>query len=209
MGFMVSLSLVMERCSFGIASMLPGEWASCLIPRSPLGKEKVTVRLVQVETNEQRQAVKELVWEYLQWLNAMLEREYGTSLDIHSMLAQTVAELDNFAPPAGQVLLVEYEGQMAGVGYLRQIARDVGEIKRMYVRPAFRGKGLGRALLDGIIAEARQMGYPTLRLDSARFMKAAHSLYRSAGFREIAPYPGSEVPTEFQAYAIFMELPLE
>lgn len=75
----------------------------------------------------------------------------------------------------------------------------------MHVRPAFRGDGIGRALVDGLLAEACQMGYPRVRLDGARFMHAAYTLYRSIGFEEIAAYAGSEIPQEFRAHWIFME----
>ena len=78
----------------------------------------------------------------------------------------------------------------------------------MYVRPAYRRKGVGRALVDATIKEVRAAGYSTLRLDSARFMTDAQALYRSAGFREISPYPQSEIPEQFRVYWVFMELPL-
>jgi ribosomal protein S18 acetylase RimI-like enzyme len=75
----------------------------------------------------------------------------------------------------------------------------------MFVRPAFRGKSIGRALVDELIAEACQMGYQRICLDSARFMMAAHALYRSVGFEEVSAYAGSEIPKEFQAHWVFME----
>ena len=88
---------------------------------------------------------------------------------------------------------------------MKRLREDIGEIKRMYVRPQYRGRGLGRALLETIIEEAEEVGYPAVRLDSARFMKEAHALYRSAGFSEIDPYPESEMPSEFQKHWVFME----
>jgi GNAT superfamily N-acetyltransferase len=78
----------------------------------------------------------------------------------------------------------------------------------MYVRPEARQRGLGRALLNRLVEEAGQIGYERLRLDSARFMKAAHQLYGTIGFREIEAYPGSEIPQEFQTHWIFMEMEL-
>ena len=88
---------------------------------------------------------------------------------------------------------------------MKKLREDIGEIKRMYVRPQFRGKGLGRALLETLITEAKEVGYPVVRLDSARFMNEAHALYRSAGFSEIDPYPESEIPPEYQKHWVFME----
>ena len=101
--------------------------------------------------------------------------------------------------------LAIHKDQTDGVACMRRIRENIGEIKRMYIRPKFRGKGIGRALLECLFDEAREMGYPKILLDSSRFMKEAHSLYRSAGFQEIDPYPESEIPSEFQAHWIFME----
>jgi L-amino acid N-acyltransferase YncA len=78
----------------------------------------------------------------------------------------------------------------------------------MYVEPARRGEGIGRALLDELLSAARDAGYERVRLDSPDFMTAAHGLYRSRGFTEIGPYPESEIPDEYKPHWIFMELPL-
>jgi ribosomal protein S18 acetylase RimI-like enzyme len=75
----------------------------------------------------------------------------------------------------------------------------------MYIRPAFRGRGLGRGLLRTLVSEARDIGYSKVRLDSARFMEAAHALYRSAGFQEIEPYDESEIPPDFREHWVFLE----
>ncbi|TEU17937.1 MAG: N-acetyltransferase [Anaerolineales bacterium] len=166
------------------------------------------LRIYQIETDEDRVHVRELFWEYLQWANARLDEEFGVNFDIESMLDQNMLELDKFLPPYGRLLLGEYEGQVVGLACMRRIREDIGEIKRMYVQPAFRGKGIGRALIEDLIAKAREIGYPRIRLDSTRFMKEAHSLYRSVGFQEIEPYPESEIPEEFQQHWVFMELQL-
>jgi GNAT superfamily N-acetyltransferase len=159
----------------------------------------------QAETEKDRSQVRELFWEYLQWANERLNEEFDINFDIESWLEQDMAQLEIFLPPHGRLLLATQESQAAGIACMKRIREGMGEIKRMYVRPKFRGQGIGRLLLEALIAEAQQIGYPTVRLDSARFMKAAHSLYRSAGFREIAPYPESEIPPEFQGHWVFME----
>jgi GNAT superfamily N-acetyltransferase len=159
----------------------------------------------QAETAEDQSQVRELFWEYLQWANECLNEEFGIDFDIESMLERDMAKLEIFLPPHGRLLLATEESQAAGLACMKRIREGMGEIKRMYVRPEFRGKGIGRVLLEALIAEARQIGYPTVRLDSARFMKAAHSLYRSAGFQEIEPYPESEIAPQFQRHWVFME----
>ena len=85
---------------------------------------------------------------------------------------------------------------------MRDIGDGIGEMKRLYVRPAFQGTGLGRALVERVIAEAKAAGYRALRLDTLPMMERAIALYRSLGFREIPPY--GDNPPE----AICFELPL-
>jgi GNAT superfamily N-acetyltransferase len=110
----------------------------------------------------------------------------------------------HYAPPDGRLLLAEYEGQLAGCVALHKWETGVCEMKRLYLRPSFRGKGLGRMLAETIIAEARSIGYPRMRLDTIEpMMKDAVEMYRKLGFREIAPYRPNPM-----AGAIYMELQL-
>jgi ribosomal protein S18 acetylase RimI-like enzyme len=76
----------------------------------------------------------------------------------------------------------------------------------MNVNPSFRKIGAGRAILQALINAAKEAGYTTIRLDSPKFMEAAHGLYRSVGFTDIAAYPEVEIPEEFRQYLLFMEL---
>lgn len=167
------------------------------------------VNIYQVETMEHRDSVRQLFWEYLHWANTKINEEFGFSFDIETMLEEDMQNLDKFYPPDGRLLLADSDNQVAGIACLRKIKNDICEVKRMYVRDAFRGKGIGRMLLDELIEAAKESGYPRVRLDSARFMNAAHSLYRSSGFQEIDPYPESEIPEEFQPNWIFMEKKLK
>jgi GNAT superfamily N-acetyltransferase len=105
----------------------------------------------------------------------------------------------------GCLLLGYVEDQPLGIACLKALTNSIGEVKRMYVRPQARKRGLGRALLNQLMEGARQIGYEQIRLDSARFMTEAHQLYRTNGFREIEAYKGSEIPKEFQNHWIFME----
>ncbi|MEH6765483.1 MAG: GNAT family N-acetyltransferase [Aequorivita antarctica] len=74
--------------------------------------------------------------------------------------------------------------------------------------PTFRRIGAGRAILEGLLVESKKAGYKKVRLDSPKFMEAAHSLYRSFGFKDITVYPEVEIPEEFRQYLLFMELDL-
>lgn len=116
--------------------------------------------------------------------------------------------LNWFMLPKGRVLLAYSDEDLAGIACLKELTTQIGEVKRMYIRPANRKQGVGRALLNRLLDEARRIGYERVRLDSAPFMSGAHRLYRSVGFREIEAYEGSEIPPEFQQHCIFMEIEL-
>jgi putative acetyltransferase len=134
--------------------------------------------------------------------------EYGSSLGFSLCFQSFDEELKSlpgaYGPPGGRLLLARYAGHAAGCVALRKLEAGVCEMKRLYVRPADRGSGLGRMLVERVIAEARIIGYECMRLDTiASAMKDAIALYRRMGFEEIAPY--SAIPIE---HALWMELRL-
>lgn len=134
--------------------------------------------------------------------------EYAESLGMNLCFQnfdQELADLPGgYAPPDGRLLLAEQAGQLAGCVALHKWEDGICEMKRLYLRPAFRGKGLGRVLAETIIAEARQIGYQRMRLDTIEpIMKDAVEMYRKLGFREIAAYRPNPI-----AGAMYMELQL-
>jgi GNAT superfamily N-acetyltransferase len=164
------------------------------------------IQLVIADKDQHTSQIRELFWEYLQWANVRVNEEFQVSFDIAEMLEEDMKNLGKFMPPHGRLLLCYAMDHLAGIGCLKELTPSVGEIKRMYVRRESRKQGLGRALINRLIQEAQQIGYQRIRLDSARFMKEAHQLYQSIGFKEIEAYEGSEIPNEFQEHWIFMEM---
>lgn len=117
--------------------------------------------------------------------------EYARSLADHICLADFQRELDalpgQYAPPDGGLFLAWQGRQPAGCAALRRLDANSGEMKRLYVRPACRRRGLGRQLAQEVIALARRRGYARLRLDTLPSMKEAAGLYESLGFRRLEP----------------------
>lgn len=109
----------------------------------------------------------------------------------------------DYAPPRGVLLLaVEPEGTL-GCAALRPVDAETAEMKRLYLRPAARGRGLGRSLAEAILAEARRLGYRRIRLDTLPGMESAQALYRALGFRVIPAYTFNPIPG-----TLFMECDL-
>jgi len=137
-----------------------------------------------------------------------LFREYSAWLEIDlcfQNFEKELAELPgDYAAPSGRLLFAHYDDALAGCVALRKIGAGICEMKRLFVRDQFRGKGLGRRLIDAIISEAKLIGYQRMRLDTLPpKMNDAIALYRSYGFKEIPAYYDNPV-----ADAIFMELDL-
>ena len=152
--------------------------------------------MFQAESPTQIAQARELFREYAQSL--------GFSLCFQNFDKELAGLPGDYAPPEGCLLLVEYEGQLAGCVALHKLEPGVCEMKRLYLRSQFRGKGLGRALADRIIADARQIGYQRMRLDTVEpIMKDAVAMYRKLGFKEVAPYRPNPI-----AGAMYMELEL-
>ena len=150
----------------------------------------------QTESAAQIAQARELFLEYAQSL--------GFSLCFQNFDKELANLPGDYSPPDGRLLLAEYDAQLAGCVALRKLEDRICEMKRLYLRPDFRGKRLGRRLADRIIEEARQIGYQRMRLDTVEpAMKDAVAMYRRIGFREIAPYCANPM-----AGALYMELVL-
>lgn len=154
------------------------------------------LKFIQAETPEEIEQARKLFLEYSEGL--------GISLCFQNF-EKELAELPGaYARPEGRLLLVICDEQIAGCVGLRKLEPGVCEMKRLYVRPEFRGLRIGRAMAVHLIAEARALKYELMRLDTLPLqMSEAIKMYRSLGFREIEPYYDNPVEG-----ALFMELDL-
>lgn len=134
--------------------------------------------------------------------------EYARSLDFELCFQSFDAELaglpGKYAAPRGRLYLARVDGNVAGCIALRPLETGVCEMKRLWVRPTYRGHGVGRALCDRLVDDARQIGYRVMRLDTiGATMQKAVGLYRALGFREIPAYYDNPIPG-----ALYLELTL-
>jgi GNAT superfamily N-acetyltransferase len=151
--------------------------------------------IVPAHSDDHLIAVRNLFVEYADWL--------GVDLCFQGFQQELDGLPGDYAPPDGQLLLAIEDDQAVGCVAMRKSGDGVCEMKRLYVKPAYRGKGLGRRLGEAIIAEARAIGYRKMRLHSLASMKEAMAMYRSLGFIEIPAYAYNPRPD-----AVFMELGL-
>jgi putative acetyltransferase len=153
------------------------------------------VKIIPAGTNEEVGEAKTLL------------EEYSASLDFDLVFQNFQEELaglpGDYAAPHGCLLLAWHGNQVAGCVALRKIEGDICEMKRLYVRPAFRNRGVGKCLARTVIAQAKEVGYVRMRLDTVPAMKEAQGLYESLGFKRIPPYRHNPVPG-----AAFLELDL-
>ncbi|MGH9738850.1 MAG: GNAT family N-acetyltransferase [Candidatus Acidiferrales bacterium] len=133
--------------------------------------------------------------------------EYSKSIEVDLCFQGFQDELTRlpgeYARPAGRLFLAFDQSEAIGCGALRPIDGDACEMKRLYVRPWFRGKGAGGAMIAALVCAAREIGYQKMRLDTLPMMETAIDIYRALGFKEIPPYRHNPVPG-----ALYFELDL-
>ena len=166
------------------------------------------MNIFPAETDEHYQQVRGLTAEYIAW---DVSRTTELGLDPDELLRFQYndgreALPGEYAPPTGCLLLATHDAKVAGCGAFHKLTPEACEMKRVYVRPEFRGLGLGRLLATTLIANATDVGYIQMRLETVTFMGTAISLYESLGFHACNPY--YVIPESFRPITVFMELDL-
>src|SRR5882762_4473208 len=166
------------------------------------------LEIVSAEAETQYRQIRELLGELVTWDTAQADQLHlDPKLVLDFCYASGQEELPGaYAPPGGNLLLATHSGKAAGCVAFRRLSPDTCEMKRMYVRPEFRGMGIGRQLVDTLIQTARESGYSLMRLETTIRMDNAISLYSAAGFNVCQPY--YTIPESFLAVTVFMELNL-
>jgi len=173
------------------------------------------VHFLPVDLRIHRSQVVDLNVEYMNWWSRGIEECFRA--DLATLLGWSkeavegkkreylTSEVEKLcSEPCGVYYLLELGDAIIGMGALHQISERAGEIKRMYIRPAHRGKGYGKALLQRLLQKAKEFGYSSVYLDTGRFMTTAHNLYHSLGFVECNEYPETEIPPQFRPQWLFM-----
>ena len=136
--------------------------------------------VAQATTAEDVEVVRELFVEYEKWL--------GVDLCFQGFAEELRSLPGKYTQPQGCLLIAWMGEKAAGVVGMKPLQGDVCEMKRLYVRPAARGHGIGRSLAEAVVVEARRARYKAMRLDTLKRLTTANTLYRTMGFREIPAY---------------------
>jgi N-acetylglutamate synthase-like GNAT family acetyltransferase len=149
--------------------------------------------------------------EYVSWVLGEVERSFGVTprellgMSIPEYVPSAIDKVCGDPPPRGVFYLIHVDGKLAGMCGLRFIRTGVAEIKRVYVRPAYRGMSLGQSALHRLLSDAKEFGYQSICLDTAPFMQSAQRMYEAHGFIDCAAYAESEVPSALHSVWRFME----
>lgn len=171
----------------------------------------IAIEFTPATVHSHRDELIEINVEYVAWVFREIDSWFGVDFEkiigmpADAYVPSVIEKICGKAPPEGIFYLLRVDGTLAGMGGLRGLGPLRAELKRMYVRPGFRGMRLGDRMLDRLLSDAAAFGYRQICLDTAPFMKSAHRVYETHGFVDCASYEGVEVPQEFHDRWRFME----
>ncbi|MHA1198012.1 MAG: GNAT family N-acetyltransferase [Candidatus Heimdallarchaeaceae archaeon] len=157
-----------------------------------------------------REELIKLNIEYMSWIFDEIERNLKVNTrteigPVDEYIRSKIDEIYSFSPPKGICFLIKEDTLYAGMGAFREIREGVAEIKRMYVKPEYRGRGLGKQLIVLLLQKIEEYQFSEIYLDTAPFMEAAHGLYKKMGFVDRDAFPETEVPEAFRHLWNYME----
>jgi len=167
---------------------------------------KKIASLIPYDDRIHREQLFQLNVEYFEYLRDAAIKNLGATGFVKNPREYVKSVFPEFAsikPYEGIIYLLMVDDKAIGMGALRKLEDGVGEIKRMFIRPEYQGRGYGKEMMDRLMDKAREFGYKILRLDSAFFLEAAIHIYKSVGFKERGKYPGVEA--EAGPHYIYME----
>jgi ribosomal protein S18 acetylase RimI-like enzyme len=158
-----------------------------------------------------RSTIVDLSENYFDWMASELQKNYD--IDVYPIIGVTLQDyvennVDEFASSIltdGVLYLIQVEDKIVGMGALRKLKEGIGEIKRMYIKPEYQGKGLGKKMLQLLLRRGKEYGFSAIYLETGSFMRNAQHLYRSVGFYNRGEYPETEVPPQLRHVWLFME----
>jgi N-acetylglutamate synthase-like GNAT family acetyltransferase len=166
------------------------------------------IQIVSAESGETLEHAISLSQEYVTWMIAEIRTQFP-----ELSLAEFISEHQyddvrkkypgEHVPPYGCLLVALNDDQVSGCVALGRLSKEIGEMRTLFVRPEFRGTGVGKQLAEASLDQARKIGYRCVRLDTLGFMESALRLYRSLGFYEIEPY--HDIPASQRQYIRFLE----
>jgi ribosomal protein S18 acetylase RimI-like enzyme len=164
------------------------------------------VEFVPYDDSKYQKQFFDLNVEYLNFIRSAAIKALGTTSlpeDFRQYVERVFPTFTAIKASEGIIYLLVSEDRVVGMGAVRKLEDGAGEIKRMYIKPELQGKGLGKEMMGRLEEKARELGYSTLRLDTAWFLEAAVHVYRRAGFVEREKYSGTE--SEGDSNYIYME----
>lgn len=170
----------------------------------------VTISLA--DKNLDRDALHDLVTAFYTYQIKLLPEEVAAQVSVEGATQDFWEEIDTYFAPNGALALAhDDKGALLGCGMMRKIRPDAAEFKRMFVRPAGRGQGIGRLLIEKRMEAARNLGIRSIFADTLVASKTMHGIYRDLGFRQIPRYPESHTVLHYPAVAselIYFQLDL-
>ena len=169
------------------------------------------VTLVPYDLTLHKSEYVQISKDYMIWVLDQLDAHFGINsrsyIDIpfDEWLDGVVDPFEKLEPPYGSLYMAIINGEVVGMGAIKKLSETIGEIKRMYNKPEYRGQGIGRKMINKLLSDGKHFGCKSFKLDTPKFSIAAQNLYKSVGFVESEKYPESEIPPFFQDYWVFME----